>query len=82
MVKRSATECAGILDVYRKLQLLDEQIIGKGQAQARGVHSGIILTVKKFGFVFFVDVDLVGKAGLFGKIEVSVGGEGRNRGGE
>ena len=25
MAKRSATECAWILDVYRKLQLLDEQ---------------------------------------------------------
>lgn len=31
MAKRSATECAGILDVCRKLQLLDEQKYIKGR---------------------------------------------------
>ena len=31
MAKRSATECAWILDVYRKLQLLDEQKYIKGR---------------------------------------------------
>ena len=31
MAKRSATECAGILDVYQKLQLLDEQKYVKGR---------------------------------------------------
>ena len=31
MAKRSATECAGILDVCRKLQLLDEQKYVKGR---------------------------------------------------
>lgn len=31
MAKRSATECAGILDVCRKLQLLDEQRYIKGR---------------------------------------------------
>ena len=30
-VKRSATECAGILDVCQKLQLLDEQKYVKGR---------------------------------------------------
>ena len=31
MAKRSATECAGILDVCRKLQLLDEYKYAKGR---------------------------------------------------
>jgi four helix bundle protein len=31
MAKRSATECASILDVCRKLQLLDEQKYAKGR---------------------------------------------------
>lgn len=31
MAKRSATECAGILDVCRKLQLVDEQRYTKGR---------------------------------------------------
>ena len=31
MAKRSATECAGILDVCQKLQLLDEQKYVKGR---------------------------------------------------
>lgn len=31
MAKRSATECAGILDVCHKLQLLDEQKYFKGR---------------------------------------------------
>jgi four helix bundle protein len=31
MAKRSATECASILDVCRKLQLLDEQNYAKGR---------------------------------------------------
>jgi four helix bundle protein len=31
MAKRSATECAGILDVCRKLQLLDEEKYTKGR---------------------------------------------------
>src|SRR3972149_8991337 len=32
MAKRSATECAGILDVCQRLQLLDEQHHTKGRA--------------------------------------------------
>lgn len=39
MAKRSATECAGILDVCRKLQLLDEQRYAKGREQLISIVS-------------------------------------------
>ena len=48
MAKRSATECAGILDVCQRLQLVDEQHQTKGRELLIRIVSMLILTSALF----------------------------------
>jgi four helix bundle protein len=47
MAKRSATECAGILDVCQRLQLIDEQYQTKGRELIIRIVSMLIKMVRK-----------------------------------
>lgn len=47
MAKRSATECAGILDVCQSLQLLSEERYGKGRELLISIVSILVKMVQK-----------------------------------
>ena len=47
MAKRSATECAGILDVCQRLQLLDEQNHARGRDLAHRIVSMLIKMARR-----------------------------------
>jgi four helix bundle protein len=47
MAKRSATECAGILDVCQRLQLIDEQCQTKGRELLIRIVSMLIKMIRR-----------------------------------